>query len=61
LSEDIGGRSDQQAVIFNGHFKSNATTGGTVDFQWAQRVTDAYNTKILEGSWIRISKMHDED
>jgi hypothetical protein len=60
-SEDIGGRSDQQAVIFNGHFKSNATTGGTVDFQWAQRVPDAYNTKILEGSWIRISKMHDED
>ena len=44
-----------------GAFQANATTGGDVALQWAQGTTNAYDTKLLEGSWMRISKMHDEN
>ena len=40
-----------------GFFKSNATTGGTLDFQWAQNISDANNTTLQDGSWMEITKL----
>jgi hypothetical protein len=57
----IGGESTSpQYLRLSGTFHANAATGGTLDFQWAQGTTNVYDTKLLEGSWMRISKMHDE-
>ena len=38
-----------------GHFQANATTGGTVKLQWAQNISSAEDTKMLAGSWLRIT------
>ncbi len=43
-------------IHFIGYFRSNVTTGGTMDFQWAQETSDGNDTTVREGSWIRISK-----
>jgi hypothetical protein len=56
----FGGAADHR-IIVTGAFQANATTGGDVALQWAQGTTNAYDTKLLEGSWMRISKMHDEN
>ena len=56
----VDGNAAAQAISFDGIFKSNATTGGDVAFQWAQNTLNAYSTTIEEGSWIKIAKLHDE-
>jgi len=47
----------QSAISLSGTFQANATTGGTVDFQWAQNTSEAVNTSVAEGSWIRIRQL----
>ena len=39
------------------YFHTNATTGGTIDFQWAQLVSDATAVVLEKGSWMRITKL----
>ena len=41
----------------DGVFQANVTTGGTLDFQWAQDTSDGNNTRLQQGSWIRLSKL----
>ncbi len=41
----------------DGVFQANVTTGGTLDFQWAQDTSDGNNTRLKQGSWIRVSKL----
>lgn len=48
---------DNVGVILHGGFASNATTGGTLDFRWAQETSSANNTTLLGRSWIRIQKV----
>lgn len=43
--------------ILNGMFRTNATTGGTLDFKWAQRVSDSDVTTLHEGTWMSITKI----
>lgn len=38
----------------HGKFKTNATTGGDVSFQWAQLTSDAAATTLYAGGWIKI-------
>ena len=45
------------ALRLNGFFQANGSTGGTVKFQWAQQTSDADNTTIKEGSWVRITQL----
>ena len=53
------GMGDGLAAGFqiHGTFKANATTGGTLDFQWAQDTSDANNTTVRDGSWIKIKQL----
>lgn len=53
----LDGRAQKQIVNFNGTFKTNATTGGTVDFDWAQGTSDVYSTTLEEHSQITIEKL----
>jgi hypothetical protein len=41
-------------VTITGGFKSNASTGGTLDMQWAQHTSSGSATSIYLGSWIRV-------
>ena len=41
----------------NGSFLSNAGTGGTLDFQWAQLTSNATPSSLLGGSYISIEKI----
>jgi hypothetical protein len=43
-------------INLKGYIRSNAGTGGTMDFQWAQQTSDANDTTVKEGSWIRLTK-----
>lgn len=38
-----------------GFIKANASTGGTVDLQWAQDTANPSDTKVLDGSWLELS------
>lgn len=33
------------------------STGGTLAFQWAQAASNAANTTILKGSWLRVTRV----
>ena len=54
----INGEAGDQTVSIEGTFKTNATTGGTVDLDWAQGTSNAYATNLFEGSWLRIHKAY---
>jgi len=43
-------------TLIDGVFKSNAITGGTLDFQWAQNVTTG-TTTLHPGSWIEVTPL----
>lgn len=38
-------------------FQANAGVGGTLDFQWAQSVTNATNTALRIGSWLELTQL----
>ena len=54
---DVTSPTDYTTLHLMGTFKSNATTGGTVDFQFAQRAAANVDTRLYWGSWIRITKL----
>ena len=55
---DLVSSNIRQFVYFHGFFRANATTGGSLDVQWAQNVTDGANaTNIRAGSWIKLTQM----
>jgi hypothetical protein len=41
-----------------GAFRANASTGGTLDLQWAQQNSNANVTTIIQGSWMLIRKIN---
>jgi len=51
--------TDQEkvSVFIKGGFQANATTGGTMNFQWAQNTSSANNTTVSQESWITITQM----
>jgi hypothetical protein len=57
----LAGTANIQRLWFEGVFHSNATTGGTVDIGWGQGTSNAYSTLIKQGSWMKVSKLHDEN
>ncbi len=40
-----------------GGFQAHATTGGTVDLQWAQQISSGNSTTMLDSSWLKITKV----
>ena len=45
--------SRETFISVQGSFFTNASTGGTVRFQWAQNTSNGTATKVDPGSWIR--------
>lgn len=41
-----------------GGFQANASSGGTMDFQWAQNSSNINDTTLLESSWIRLTRLN---
>jgi hypothetical protein len=52
-----GGDGLDNWITVSGFVVTNATTGGTCDFQWAQDTSDANNTTLYEGSWLEFEEM----
>jgi hypothetical protein len=44
-------------ATIDGCFKSNASVGGTIDFQWAQKTSHANASQINSGSYITMKKL----
>ena len=44
-------------IRLRGVFQANATTGGTLDFQWSQFISDAQDSTLKKGSWVNIKQM----
>lgn len=40
-----------------GYLKGHATLSATMDFQWAQNVSNASGTELQQGSWLRVTKV----
>lgn len=38
-------------------FQANASTGGTLDFQWSQQTSSANNTTVKKHSWISLRRI----
>jgi hypothetical protein len=51
------GTSNNGCVVFDGVFKSNATTGGTFKLVWAQSSSNAAASTLKEGSMIILTKL----
>ena len=49
--------STDYGIIIKGFIKANASTGGTVDLQWAQNTSQGTATVLYEGSWMTITKI----
>jgi len=47
----------QMGVHVIAHFTTNATTGGTLDFQWAQNVSDATAVVMHRGCWMTLTRL----
>lgn len=56
VQETLGAASPV-SVLVKGFIYTNETIGPTLSFQWAQDTSDADNTSLLQGSWIKIHKM----
>lgn len=54
LTLQTDGAGIVQTLMVKGTVKSNATTGGTLDLQWAQNTGSANNTSMQAHSWIRL-------
>jgi hypothetical protein len=39
-------------------FQANAVTGGSLDLQWAQSVTDVAAATLRNGSWLEVTQMN---
>lgn len=54
----LTGLTDGQDVgaTFRGHLTMGGT-GGTMKVQWAQNTSDANNTTLREGSWLRLQRI----
>lgn len=50
--------TERYGLTFTGQFSANASTGGTVDFQWAQNGSDTDSTTLFFGSWIMIKQLN---
>lgn len=50
--------TERYGLTFTGQFSANASTGGTVDFQWAQNGSDSNATTLFFGSWIMIRQLN---
>lgn len=48
-------QDDPQKIT--GHFQANATTGGTMDLDWAQNASAGNAVTLRKGSWITIEKI----
>lgn len=46
--------TDRYGLRLVGQLSANATTGGTLDFQWAQNGSDPDATTLFFGSWMKI-------
>lgn len=45
------------SIRITGTLKANATTGGILDFQWAQQLSEAGATVVKEGAWMTVTKL----
>jgi len=54
LSEQTMTDTVNVGLIIRGLFQANASTGGTLDFQWSQQTSSANNTTLFQGSWINL-------
>jgi len=47
----------EHSVRIIGAFTANVTTGGTMDFQWAQNTSSAAGVSLDAGCWIRLTRV----
>jgi hypothetical protein len=52
----LDGAGADIAHIIDGYVTTSVTEG-LVTFQWAQNTSDASNTKILAGSWLKLERV----
>ncbi len=50
--------TERYGLTFTGQFSANASTGGTVDFRWAQNGSSSNATTLFFGSWIMIKQLN---
>jgi hypothetical protein len=55
LSTWVWGTNQTFSFFMNGVFKTNASTGGDLQFKWAQVVSSGSAVTIYAGSWVRIA------
>ncbi len=46
----------EYGIMIRGYVRSNATTGGTMQFRWAQNSSNINATIVREGAWMRLEK-----
>ncbi len=46
----------EYGITIHGYVRSNATTGGTMTFRWAQAISNAAATIVREGGWLRLQE-----
>lgn len=51
------GSAQSVGLNFDLIFQANAGVGGTLDFQWAQSVTNASATVLRDGSWLELTQL----
>lgn len=57
-SVNFGTASAQDdGISFDVIFQANAGVGGTLDFQWAQSVSNATATVLRNGSWLELTQL----
>jgi len=49
-----GDLNTESVMRLTGSFHTNATTGGTVDFQWAQNIAVAFDLTLRSGSYMQL-------
>jgi len=52
-----GGNNAQYHLVMTGTFKTNATTGGDLQFKWAQGTSSVSATTVHAGAWVTITPM----
>jgi len=52
-----GGVGVVLGAAINGTIRANATTGGTMSFQWAQNVSNPTAVTVYFGSWITLTRL----
>ena len=48
---------DEVGLIINASFQANVTTGGTLDFQWAQDTSSGNSTSLFHLSWMIVTQL----